>query len=78
MLGKLLPACQVTDYLPLAPAWDMPGLPDELIASKSLDELIASKSLDELIARYSHANALGRESIDRVAEMAAEFKTKTS
>lgn len=69
MLGKLLPACQVTDYLPLAPAWDMPGLPDELIASKSLDELIA---------RYSHANALGRESIDRVAEMAAEFKTKTS
>lgn len=47
----------------------MPGLPDELIASKSLDELIA---------RYSHANALGRESIDRVAEMAAEFKTKTS
>lgn len=40
------------------------------------DELIASKSLDELITRYGNASPLGRESIDRVAEMAADYRSK--
>lgn len=45
----------------------MPNLPDELIASRSLDDLIA---------RYSRADARGRESIDRVAEIAADYSVK--
>jgi transcriptional regulator with XRE-family HTH domain len=42
------------------------------------DELVASKSLDDLIARYGRADARGRESIDRVAEIAAEYHDKSA
>lgn len=38
------------------------------------DELIASKSIDDLIAHYSRADQRGRESIDRVAEIAADYR----
>jgi transcriptional regulator with XRE-family HTH domain len=45
----------------------MPGLPDEIATSHRLDELIA---------RYGQADDRGRESIDRVAEIASEYREK--
>jgi transcriptional regulator with XRE-family HTH domain len=42
------------------------------------DELLTSKSIDELIVRYSRADARGRESIDLVAEIAADYHDKSA
>jgi transcriptional regulator with XRE-family HTH domain len=40
------------------------------------DELVASRKLDELISHYGQADEHGRESIDRVAEIASEYRSK--
>lgn len=42
------------------------------------DDLVTSKALDNLIAHYGRADARGRESIDRVAEIAAEYHDKSA
>ena len=40
------------------------------------DELVTSRKIDELIEHYGQADEHGRESIDRVAEIASEYRSK--